>query len=160
MPVMLYLWLKWIHIISSTFLFGAGAATALMIFRGYLLFRKGSREGKLTITGETLSYILGHAVFADWIFTLSAGVVQLITGVVLTYILQLPLFSGWIFQSLLLFILAFITWAPAAWIQKRMHTLTSSSSPEERKLDQLIDTLLTGLYWVFPPFYPWFSYFT
>ena len=60
---------RWLHILSSTVLFGTGIGTAFQMVWAM-------RGGRL----ETIHSVASGVVMADWIFTTPAGVVQPRTG--------------------------------------------------------------------------------
>jgi uncharacterized membrane protein len=66
-------------------------------------------------------------VLADFLFTATAGVVQPVTGVLLTRELGLPLAEGWILLSLILYVVAGLSWLPVVWMQIRMRDLAASA---------------------------------
>ena len=66
---MLYLYIKLLHIISSTILFGTGLGTACS-----MVFAHRTRD--VHIIANTSRYV----VLADWVFTGSSGIVQPVTG--------------------------------------------------------------------------------
>ncbi|MGP1395561.1 MAG: DUF2269 family protein [Inquilinaceae bacterium] len=69
---------KWVHILSSTVLFGTGIGTA---FHMWMTYRRGTAR-ELALAGR-------NTVLADWLFTLPAGLVQPATGLWLVSI------AGW-----------------------------------------------------------------
>ena len=71
-----YLWIKTIHIISATVLFGTGMGTAYYMLRAYL-------AGNDTAFAQTTRSV----VTADWLFTTPAAIIQLVTGLWLADIL-------------------------------------------------------------------------
>jgi uncharacterized membrane protein len=106
---MIFLIVKLVHILSATFLFGAGAGSAYALMRAH-------RTGDLNVIQTTLKQI----IHADWIFTALAGVVQLATGLIMVWLVRYPILSGWVFVSLILFVVAIACWIPAAMLQYRM----------------------------------------
>ncbi len=109
---MSYLLLKYIHILSSTLLFGTGLGTA---FHGFLAFR--------TKEPRVIAAMGRSVVLADWLFTAPAVVVQPITGVAMALLASVPLTSGWLALSIALYILVGMCWLPVVWLQiqlKRM----------------------------------------
>jgi uncharacterized membrane protein len=80
-----YFWLKTVHIISATILFGTGLGTA---FFKWVTDRSGDVHA-IRIVAE-------RVVWADWIFTTPAVVVQAVTGVMLARTLGFPISSGWV----------------------------------------------------------------
>ncbi|MEJ7806964.1 MAG: DUF2269 family protein, partial [Telluria sp.] len=70
-----YLIVKWLHILSSTFLFGTGIGSAF-----YMLFTSLSRDVR------AIAVVSRLVVRADWIFTTSAIVIQPATGFYLIFL--------------------------------------------------------------------------
>ncbi len=136
----LYIILKIVHIIGSTYLFGAGTATALLIYRSYLLHRKG-KIGK-----SELGFALNHAVHTDWFFTLLAGIIQLITGVSLSLITGIPLLGGWLLEAWILFFCVALFWSLAAYLQLQMQRVLR----EKSDLDMEVGYRKLIRYWVLP----------
>ena len=110
-----YLWVKLVHIISATILFGTGIGTAFCMLRAYL---SNSREA-MTVTTRTV-------VYADWIFTAPAVTLQLITGLWLTWRLGLPFGSMWFVSVIGLFILMMVCWIPVVIIQIRVRDIVNN----------------------------------
>ena len=115
------LWLKWIHILSATILFGTGIGSAF-----YLFMANRSKDI------AAIRFALRHVVIADWIFTTPAIIVQLLSGIALAHSRGYPLFEGWLLAALLLFALAGICWLPVVWLQIAMRDLANQvQSPTE-----------------------------
>ena len=103
-----YLTLKWLHILSSTVLFGTGIGSAF-----YLLVATIGRDAR------TVAAISRYVVMADWLFTTSTAVLQPLTGWWLMRTAQLPMSTPWIAWSWRLYALAIACWLPVVWIQLR-----------------------------------------
>jgi uncharacterized membrane protein len=101
--------LKWIHIISSTVLFGTGLGTA---FHGLAT----------NLRGDLRAIVAGNknVVLADWIFTTPAVIVQPATGVALAFQEGWPLDTPWILASVALYIFVGACWLPVVWLQMQM----------------------------------------
>ena len=80
-----YLLLKWVHILSSTILFGAGFGSAFHLFASSLRRRIG---GVATSSR--------NVVLADWLLTTPTAILQPVTGIALVHKLGLPLSTPWI----------------------------------------------------------------
>ena len=104
-----YLIVKWLHILSSTFLFGTGIGSAF-----YMLFVSLSRDAR------ALAVVARYVVIADWVFTTPAIVIQPLTGWYLMQLIGTPLTAKWLVWSIALFLLAGASWLPVVWIQIRM----------------------------------------
>lgn len=104
-----YLTVKWIHILSSTILFGTGIGTAFIFF-------VANRRRNI----EEQAYATWLTVRADWLFTLPSGFVQFGTGLYLLHITGHALTDMWVQLALGLFFLALAAWAPVVWLQIQM----------------------------------------
>jgi len=109
-----YLWVKLIHIIGATVLFGTGLGIAFFMLKAFL---SGNREA-LAITSR-------NVVLADWIFTTPAVVIQLVSGVWLTQQIGIPFDSAWFIAVASLFVLVGACWIPVVWIQIRIRKIVS-----------------------------------
>jgi Predicted integral membrane protein (DUF2269) len=83
----LYMWVKYVHVLSATVLFGTGIGTAFAMIAAHLRARHQP---------AVLATVAENVVLADWLFTLPAVIVQPVTGAVLMWLVGYPLTSGWI----------------------------------------------------------------
>ena len=104
-----YLLLKWLHILSSTVLFGTGVGSAF-----YLLLATLGRDAR------TVAAVSGWVVAADWLFTATTAVLQPLTGWAMVRAAQLPWSTPWLAWSVGLYALAIGCWLPVVWIQLRL----------------------------------------
>jgi uncharacterized membrane protein len=102
----LYLLVKWVHILTSTILFGFGAGTAWYFWNAHV-----------TRDPATIASVGRMVVRADWIFTGTSGVLQPISGMLLIHIAGYSLTEPWLLATYALYILAFSCWAPVVWLQ-------------------------------------------
>ena len=126
----MYLELKALHILSATILLGTGLGTAFFLF---MANRSGNRQAMAAVSG--------HVVKADLYFTTPAGIIQPLTVFGLMATAGFPMqFSplNWLGLSLLLYVVAGLSWLPVLWLQWRMHQL-ACLDPE--------DPALPPLYW-------------
>jgi uncharacterized membrane protein len=107
-----YTLLKWVHILSSTVLFGFGAGTAWYFFMAHL-----SRDAR------TIARVGSMVVTADWIFTGTSGVVQPVSGVLLAREAGFDLGASWLVVTYALYLVAFACWVPVVWLQIRARDL-------------------------------------
>lgn len=114
---MLYLWLKYIHILSSTILFGTGIGTASNMLLAY-------RTRNIQIIAATARYV----VFADWIFTSTSGLVQPVTGLWMTYLAGYRFTSFWVVGGIIGYIVAACCWLPVAYLQIKMRDMAVTAS--------------------------------
>lgn len=101
--------LKWLHICSSTLLFGTGLGTAFFKFAA-----DRSRDARL-VAGVNRTVVL-----ADWLFTAPTVIVQPLTGYWLIQAYGYPPDAPWLLVSYALFALAGLCWLPVVWLQIRM----------------------------------------
>lgn len=109
---MLYAWIKILHIISASVLFGTGLGTAFYMF--YVNFQDDV---------NLIAKATAEVVVADWLFTLTSGIIQAITGFILIYLKGYSLFSFWVFGSILGYVVAGACWVPVVWLQMRCRDL-------------------------------------
>lgn len=113
----LYLLTKWIHIVSSTILFGFGAGTAWYFWRAHL-----------TRDPATIASVGRMVVSADWIFTGTSGVVQPASGLLLAHLVGYSLVDSWLVASYALYVLAFACWAPVVALQIKSQRLAQAAA--------------------------------
>ena len=109
---MMFLTLKYVHILSLVLLFGTGFGSA---FYKWVADRSGNIEH--------ISVINRHVVLADWLFTTPSIIVQPVTGIWMAVILGIPLNMPWLVTSLVLYVLAGLCWLPVVWLQLRMRDM-------------------------------------
>ena len=120
-----YLIVKWLHILSSTFLFGTGIGSAF-----YMLFTSLSRDVR------AIAVVSRYVVLADWIFTSTTVVLQPLTGFYLAHLAGYPLGSAWIAWSVALYLLAGACWLPVVWIQLRMRNMAQAAARDATALPE------------------------
>jgi len=139
-----YVLLKWVHVLSSTILFGAGVGSAFHLFAASLRGHTGGAAGSAR-----------NVVLADWLLTTPAVIVQPLTGLWLVHLLQLPLATPWVAWSLALYAIAIACWLPVVWIQIRMRQLALAAESAGEPLPRAYHRLFhwwTGL--GFAAFFP------
>ena len=109
-----YLVVKWLHVLSSTLLFGTGIGSAF-----YLLVATLSRDLRF------LAGVTRWVVRADWLFTATTAVIQPATGWWLAHLAGMPLSTHWLAWSLGLYALAIACWLPVVWLQMRLRDLAA-----------------------------------
>ena len=122
---MLYPWIKILHIISASVLFGTGLGTAFYMF--YV-----NQQNNISLIAKATSAV----VIADWLFTATSGVVQAITGFVLVYLKGYSLFSLWVAGSILGYLVAGICWVPVVWLQMQCRDLAIQASKDNTSLPE------------------------
>jgi len=109
---MLYSWIKILHIISSSVLFGTGLGTAFYMF--YVNLQKD-----ISLIAEATKQV----VLADWIFTATSGLLQFLTGMILVYLKDYSFNSLWLKGSLIGYLIAASCWLPVVWLQMQCRDL-------------------------------------
>lgn len=122
-----YLILRWVHIVSSTVLFGTGIGLAFFFFAAH---RMREIEG--------IKFATRLVVVGDWAFTTPAGVIQIISGILLINELRLPVSEPWLLMALFLFAFAGVCWVPVVFLQVKMRDLAANAKKTED---------LPGSYW-------------
>ncbi len=113
---MLYLCVKWLHILSSTVLFGTGIGTAFFMLMANL--------GKDV---RAIAFATRTVVIADWCFTTPAVIFQPLSGLMLMHLTGDPLETGWLAAALALYVFAGACWVPVVWMQIRMKRLAAEA---------------------------------
>jgi uncharacterized membrane protein len=107
-----YLLLKWIHIISSTILFGTGIGSAFFMFMA---------NRRKDVAG--IYFATRHVVIADWLFTTPSVIIQLASGLYLVHLGGYHLTDDWIMWGLALYFFAGACWLPVVWMQIQMRNM-------------------------------------
>ncbi len=111
-----YLTARWLHILSSTVLFGTGIGAAFQMVWAM-------QTGRV----ETIHSVASGVVIADWIFTTPAGVIQPLTGLWLIHLAGYSLTEPWLLASYALYIIAFLCWAPVVVLQLKIRDLAATA---------------------------------
>jgi uncharacterized membrane protein len=104
-----YVLVKWVHIVSSTILFGTGIGSAFGLFMA-------NRSKEV----PSICFATRMVVVADFLFTSPAAVVQLLTGLWLLRLTGYSLSDGWVKWGLALYFFAGACWLPVVWMQIEM----------------------------------------
>lgn len=105
------MFVKWIHVLSSTVLFGTGLGAFFFLFMAHR-----TRDPRI------IASVAGIAVVTNLIFTLTAGLIQPVTGGILMAMMELTM-APWIISALSLFVLVGACWIPVVLIQLRIKHL-------------------------------------
>jgi uncharacterized membrane protein len=127
---MAYLVAKWLHIVSSTLLFGTGLGSAF-----YMFFTSRTRDPR------AIAVVVKYVVIADWLFTTPTILLQPASGLYMVYKAGFQLTSRWLLWSIALFLLAGAAWLPVVWMQIRMRDMAYDAAHRERALP--------AKYWLF-----------
>jgi uncharacterized membrane protein len=130
-----YLVVKWIHILSSTLLFGTGLGSAF-----YMFFASRTRDPRV------IAVIVKYVVIADWVFTTPTILLQPLSGFYLVHLAGYPLNALWMMGSIVLYLVAGAAWLPVVWMQIRMRAMAHSAVLERTSLPERYWTYLRA--WV------------
>lgn len=114
---------KWLHILSSTLLFGTGLGSAY-----YMFFASLTRDAK------AVAIVVRFVVRADWWFTTPTIVFQPLSGFYMMHLAGFPFSSPWIAWSIALYLLAGVCWLPVVWMQIRMADLARAAAERQEAL--------------------------
>jgi uncharacterized membrane protein len=112
-----YVIVKWLHILSSTLLFGTGLGSAF-----YMFFASRTRDAR------AIAVVARYVVIADWAFTTPTIIIQPLTGFYLVHLAGFPIASTWIVASFALYLLAGACWLPVVWMQIRMRDMAQQAA--------------------------------
>ena len=132
-----YLWVKWLHILSSTLLFGTGLGIAFFMWMAH-------RRDDPRVIAETARIV----VLADAFFTAPAVIVQFGTGLWLVHRLGIGLGVFWIRFALLLFIVIGACWLPVLWLQLRARRLAQAARAAGSPLPPAYYTVMRAWFWL------------
>jgi uncharacterized membrane protein len=122
--------LKFVHVIGASVLLGTGAGIAFFMLLAHL-------KGDVKVVAGVARIV----VFADFLFTATAVVLQPITGVLLAQGFGYNLAEGWIVLSILLYLVTGAFWLPVVWMQMRMRRLAEAAVAENAPLPAQYHTL-------------------
>ena len=120
---------KWLHILSSTLLFGTGLGTAFFMFFT-------NRSGDV----RAIAVVTRYVVIADWLFTATTVIFQPLSGLMMMHLAGIPLTASWIWISFALYFVAGACWLPVVWIQMKLRNLA-------REAVQTGAATLSSQYW-------------
>jgi uncharacterized membrane protein len=112
-----YLLIKWVHIVSSTVLFGMGAGIAFF-------FVRAQRTGDVRI----IAAVSRDVVLADAMFTAAAVVTQPATGLAMVWLAGYSWTLPWIQMATALYVLIGCCWLPVVWLQIRMRDMAVAAA--------------------------------
>jgi uncharacterized membrane protein len=134
---MLYLCLKYLHVIAAIFLFGFGMGS-------YLYLIAASRSGNPQVIAHVARMVVR---FDTWITT-PAGIVQVITGYLLMRLSGLSMSSEWLLTSLIIFFCVGALWLPVLILQKRLQKMALSAGEDGLPLDDRYANTYRWWFWM------------
>ncbi len=112
-----YLWLKLVHILSATLLVGTGLGTAFFMWTTH-------RSGDI----DAIRVVSRRVVWADWLFTAPAAIIQPATGLAMLHISQRGLDAPWLKWAIGLYAIAALCWLPVVWIQIQVRNIAEHAA--------------------------------
>jgi uncharacterized membrane protein len=136
--LLLYLAVKFLHVIGAAILFGTELGIAFFLFRA-------ERKEELQAIAATLRTV----VIADYVFTTTAAIVQPLNGLALVRLGGYDLGQTWLWASLALYVLIGGCWPPVVYLQIRMRDLAQAAiAAGEGKLPQAYRSLSRIWFWL------------
>lgn len=132
-----YIVAKWVHILSSTILFGFGAGTAWYMLNAHL-----------TRDPATIAAVGRMVVRADWIFTGTSGLLQPASGYVLIRLAGYSPFEPWLLLAYGLYALAFACWVPVVVLQIRARDHAEASLERGEPLPPAYFAAMRWWFWL------------
>jgi uncharacterized membrane protein len=114
---MLYLLIEYLHVLGAIVILGTGAGIAFFMLMAH-------RSGDAAFIAKTAEVV----VIADFIFTLSAVLLQPATGALLMWMSSTAITEGWLMTSLLLYAIAGAFWVPVVFMQIEMRDLARAAA--------------------------------
>ena len=127
---MLYLTIKYLHVLGAIVILGTGTGIAF-----FMLMAHRSRD--VRFIARTTEVV----VIADFIFTLSAVLLQPVTGGLLMWLSSTSITDGWLMTSLVLYAVAGVFWVPVVFMQIEMRDLARKAAAKSAPLPARYFTL-------------------
>jgi uncharacterized membrane protein len=121
-----YLIVKWVHVVSSTLLFGTGVGSAF-----YLFFISRTRDARVVMV------VARHVVLADWLFTAPTVVIQPLSGWYLVSRSGLSWSTLWLADAVRWYAFAVACWLPVIWLQMRLRNMAAQAAQANQALPAL-----------------------
>ena len=120
---MLYLAIEYVHVLGAIVILGTGTGIAF-----FMLMAHRSRD--VPFIARTTEVV----VIADFIFTLSAVLLQPVTGGLLMWLSSTSITEGWLAASLVLYAIAGAFWVPVVFMQIEMRDLARAAAEKAASL--------------------------
>jgi uncharacterized membrane protein len=121
-----YVVVKWLHVLSSTILFGTGIGSAF-----YLLLATIGHDAR------AVAVVSRYVVITDWVFTATTAIFQPLSGFWLMHLAGgMPWSTPWIAWSFALYAIAIACWIPVVWIQLRLRDISVAAALSGPRLPQ------------------------
>jgi uncharacterized membrane protein len=113
---MLYLAIEYLHVLGAIVILGTGVGIAYFMLMAH-------RSGDPAFIANTAAVV----VTADFIFTLSAVLLQPVTGGLLMWLSSTSITEGWLMAALVLYAIAGAFWIPVVFMQIEMRDLARTA---------------------------------
>ena len=120
---MLYLVIEYLHVLGAIVILGTGAGIAFFMLMAH-------RSGDAAFIAKTAEIV----VAADFLFTLTAVLLQPLTGGLLMWLSATSITEGWLMAALALYGLAGLFWVPVIFMQIAMRDLARAAVAENAPL--------------------------
>ena len=127
---MLYLAIEYVHVLGAVVILGTGTGIAFFMLMAH-------RSADAAFIAKTAEIV----VIADFIFTLSAVLLQPVTGGLLMWLSSTSITEGWLLTSLALYAIAGVFWVPVVFMQMEMRDLARKAVADGGPLPPRYDTL-------------------
>lgn len=114
---MLFLFIEYLHVLGAIVILGTGTGIAFFMLMAH-------RTGEAAFIARTAEVV----VIADFIFTLSAVVLQPVTGALLMWLSSTAITEGWLLTSLAFYAVAGLFWVPVVFMQIEMRDLARAAA--------------------------------
>lgn len=109
---MLVLLVEYLHVLGAVVILGTGIGIAFFMLMAH-------RTGDAAFIARTAEVV----VIADFVFTLSAALLQPVTGSLLMWLSSTSVTEGWLMTALALYVIAGAFWVPVVFMQIEMRDL-------------------------------------
>ena len=116
---MLYLFIEYLHVLGAIVILGTGTGIAFFMLMAH-------RSGEAAFIAKTAEIV----VTADFLFTLTAVLLQPLTGGLLMWLSATSITEGWLMTALALYALAGLFWVPVIFMQIEMRDLARAAVAE------------------------------
>ena len=113
---MLYIAIEYLHVLGAIVILGTGTGIAFFMLMAH-------RSGDPAFIARTADVV----VTADFIFTLSAVLLQPVTGGLLMWLSSTSITEGWLMTALVLYAIAGAFWIPVVFMQIEMRDLARTA---------------------------------
>ena len=111
-----YLWIKWIHILGATLLFGTGLGTAFHLYATHL-------RGDVA----AIAAAARNTTLADWLFIATSGIVQPVSGWLMAHLAGFDYLASWLVATYAFYGIAAACWIKVVGLQYRMRALAEAA---------------------------------